>query len=133
MVVAAGQCCSEFLVKPVNVAAYVGDSVSFPCAYNTTDPYDYLRFEAWNAVLAPPGWDLVFREEQGVFSPYNATYSLSTNNSTTNEFVIDIDSTDATHAVKHSCFMNVTAQRQIVFVNLLGETKLNQAWLSKRI
>lgn len=131
---AAGQqpCCTNFTVKPVNVAAYVGDSVSFSCAYNTniTQLKEYLRFEAWNDDLAKPGWEVVFREERGVFPPYNDTYSLSTNNSTTNEFVIDIDPTEPTHAVRHSCFMNVANQRQVAFINLLGETKLNQAWLS---
>jgi hypothetical protein len=128
LVVAAGQCCSEFLVTPVNVAAYVGNSVSFPCTYNSTDPNDYLSFEAWSDALSD--WDRVFRERQDVRPPYNATYSLSTNNSTTNEFVIDINSTNATHAVRHSCFMFTTKRREVVFVNLLGErlyTKPNMA------
>lgn len=110
-------------MKPVNVAAFVGDSVSFSCTYNYTNNFnDYLRFEAWNDNLAPPDWALVFREGKDVASPYNATYSLSTNNSTTNEFVIDINSTDATHAVRHSCLLYLTDQREVVFVNLLGET-----------
>jgi hypothetical protein len=110
-------------VKPVNMAAYVGDSVSFSCTYNSSQPNDFLSFEAWNDVLAPPGWDIVFWEGQDVIPPYDDTYVLVINNSMTNEFVIDIDSTDATHAIRHSCFMNVTAQRHVVFVSLLGETK----------
>ena len=115
---AYGLVTSEFLNYPRNVAAFVGDTVQFPCSYDSSYSEEYLRYDILHEKLV--GWDNIFSEKRGqIEPPYDNSYYVA-NESHTNNFVLLINSTLPFNAALHRCLLYISDQRRAAFVSLLG-------------